>query len=83
MRSTETQITTAIKDYILKDIMYEMSDVDLTNDFLLILDSMNMLQLQAFLEDEFNITINPEEVIPDNFKTVNNLTSFVIRKSKN
>lgn len=81
---TENQIKQAIKDYILRDIMYEMNDVVLVNDLPLIqnriLDSMSMLKLQSFLEEEFNLTINPEEVLPDNFETVNNLTSFVSRK---
>ncbi|TAE60493.1 MAG: acyl carrier protein [Nostocales cyanobacterium] len=81
---TEQNIEQAIKDYILRDIMYEMNDVALVNDLPLIqnriLDSMSMLKLQSFLEEEFNLTINPEEVLPDNFETVNNLTSFVMKK---
>ncbi|NET02567.1 MAG: acyl carrier protein [Sphaerospermopsis sp. SIO1G2] len=81
---TEQKIQQVIKDYILRDIMYEMSDITLVNDLPLIqnriLDSMSMLKLQSFLEEEFNLTINPEEVLPENFETVNNLTSFVMGK---
>jgi acyl carrier protein len=35
-----------------------------------ILDSIAILNLVAFLEDHFNLTIPVEEFIPENFRTV-------------
>jgi acyl carrier protein len=81
---TEQQIEQTIKEYILQEVMYETTDVVLSKDLLLlqnrILDSMSILQLQAFLEEKFNFTISSEEVLPENFETVNTIKSFVISK---
>lgn len=44
---------------------------------LTMLDSMALMQLVTFLEDEFHIAVNDSEVIPDNFSTLAAVTSLV------
>jgi acyl carrier protein len=48
-----------------------------------ILDSLGILDVVSFLEGEFSITINDEELIPDNFQSLGTLSSFVRNKHGN
>jgi len=52
-----------------------------SDDFLSdsILDSFDIVNLVSELEEKFKITIDGEDVIPENFKNVKNLEAFVQR----
>jgi acyl carrier protein len=45
-----------------------------------VVDSLGILALVTYLQDHFQITVDDEDVIPDNLDTVNNLVAFVARK---
>ncbi len=45
-----------------------------------IIDSTGILELIMFLEDKFNITIEDEELMPENLDTIQNLVSFLSSK---
>ena len=45
-----------------------------------ILDSLALLRLIEFVEDQFGVVINDGEVIPDNFETINVIKSFLAQK---
>ena len=47
-----------------------------------IIDSTGVLQLIAFLEEEFKLQIDDHEVIPQNLDSLSRLTAFVERKSE-
>lgn len=47
-----------------------------------IIDSMGMLQLVAFLQEQFGIEIRDEELVPENLDSVARATAFVERKLK-
>ncbi len=46
-----------------------------------IIDSLGMLDVVSFLEREFGIHVDDEELVPENFESVDNLAGFVGRKS--
>lgn len=46
-----------------------------------IVDSTGVLELVAFLEETFNITVEDEELVPENLDSVSNLVKFVSQKS--
>jgi hypothetical protein len=48
-----------------------------------IIDSVGLLELVAFLEEKFDIRVEDEEIIPENFDTINNLVIFVKSKLAN
>lgn len=56
----------------------------LTDDTLLldekILDSVGMLELVFFVEETFSIEVPEEDIVPDNFDTINKLAAYVNRK---
>lgn len=45
-----------------------------------VIDSMGVLDLVAYLQDRFKITVEDEEVMPGNLDTINNLAAYVARK---
>ena len=46
-----------------------------------IINSTGVLELLQFIEETFEITVEDEEVIPDNLDSLNKLVSFVERKT--
>ncbi len=45
-----------------------------------IIDSTGILELVSFLEEEFSITVEDEELIPENLDSINNVTAYLERK---
>lgn len=46
-----------------------------------ILDSLGILDVVSFLESEFSILINDEDLLPENFQTLSTLSAFVLKKN--
>jgi acyl carrier protein len=47
-----------------------------------ILDSLGVLDLVAFLEKEFEITVSDDDLVPDHFETLGRLGAFVQTKRR-
>lgn len=45
-----------------------------------IIDSTGILELVSFLEEEFSISIEDEELIPENLDSINNVVTYLERK---
>ncbi len=45
-----------------------------------IIDSTGILELVSFLEEEFSITVEDEELVPENLDSINNVTAYLERK---
>jgi acyl carrier protein len=73
-----------IKNYILTELAYDYPKESLTNevDLLMsgIIDSMGVMQLSAFIEQKFGVGISPEEVVPENFRSLATLEQFIKTK---
>jgi acyl carrier protein len=48
-----------------------------------ILDSLALLRFINFLEDQFSVTVDDLEVVPDNFQTINVTKAFIEKKLQN
>ena len=48
-----------------------------------IIDSIGFMELVSFLEDTFEITINDDELIPENLDSITNITKFLEYKKNN
>lgn len=72
-----------IKTFIIENFLFG-SDDGLHDDtsFLEegIMDSTGVLELITFLEEEFDIKIEDEELIPENLDSLNNIVGFMIQK---
>lgn len=46
-----------------------------------IVDSLGILDLVAFLEEDFGIQVSDDELVPENFQTIDCLVAFAQKKS--
>lgn len=77
-------ITTSIRQFIIDELQPAGSAAELTEDYPLLdrgtLDSLGLFQLVAFLEDEFGVTVEDEELIPQHFGTIHDIAMLVASK---
>jgi acyl carrier protein len=45
-----------------------------------IIDSLGVLDLVSFIESEFNVAVNDDDLTPENFQTIDRMAEFVQRK---
>lgn len=46
-----------------------------------ILDSTGIMHLVAFLEEAYSVTVEDEELVPENLDSINKVTAFIERKA--
>lgn len=77
-------ISNNIKQYITKNILFDAQGFPYDEDasFLAegIIDSLGIMELVAFVEKEYGIRVAEEELLPENFDSVNKLSRYI--KSK-
>lgn len=74
-----------IKEFIKTEIMFEDSTTALADDTPLlgtVMDSLGLMQLVAFLEEEFSVEIDDADVTVDNFRTVGDIERLISEKAK-
>jgi acyl carrier protein len=73
-----------IRDYIIENSLngFKKGSLDFDDSFLDkgIIDSTGILELVSFVEEEFGIEVKDEELIPDNFDSVNRLAEYISLK---
>ncbi len=78
------QVKREIKNYIVESFLYGQDDNTLDNDVSFlengIIDSTGVLELVSFVQDAYGITVTDDEIIPDNFDTLNKLELFIMKK---
>ena len=47
-----------------------------------VISSLRLLELMSFIEEEYSIIINPQELIEANFKDINTLSEFISKKCR-
>jgi len=74
-------IETMIRTYILENFLFSDDGSQLQDDasFLEegIVDSTGVLELVMFVEETFNVTVEDEEILPENFDSVIQLAHYV------
>lgn len=79
-------IENVIERYIVDQLLFGENEVKLDPDQNLIngglLDSVAILQLIVFIEEQFNVTVEDGEVLPDNFQSINRIKDFVEGKQQ-
>ncbi len=78
--TTATKIRTFITDnFLFREDHSELNDTESLLEAGLI-DSTGVLELVAFLEQEFGIAVADAEIVPDNLDSVGAIARFVDRK---
>lgn len=79
---TKDDISATVKQYIVKESFSQ--DNAIRNDTLIfensLLDSMGFLFLIDFLKEEFKVEIEDNELVDDNFKTIDNISEYLFKK---
>ena len=74
-----------IREFIIENFLFDASDDALQNEtsFLEqgIIDSTGVFELVDWLEEEFEINVEDEELIPENLDSVNLLSAYILRKA--
>ncbi len=80
----EQDIQARVKSFILKEYLPGEDPAALTETTPLmttgILDSIAVLKVVTFLEDQFHITIEPHEAVVENLNTLSDVERFVMSK---
>ena len=75
-----------LRGYILDNFLFtdDQSALSSEDSFMEkgIIDSSGILEIIYFLEEEFRVQVEDDEMIPENLDSVNNLVAFVEKKSK-
>lgn len=73
-----------VRSFIIDELRFRGSAKDLKNDYPLlekeVLDSMGIFQVVSFLESEFGIEVDDEDLVPDNFGTIDLIANLVESK---
>ncbi len=73
-----------IRSFIFDNFLFDADEGALANDdsFLDkgIIDSTGVLELVEWLEETFGITVDDEELLPENLDSVNQLATFIAHK---
>src|SRR3954454_23883550 len=80
----QADIQQMIRRFVLRELITADEAKDLKDDDSLfqneVLDSVSILQLLAFVDAEFDVRIESEDVNPDNFDSIERLARYVKRK---
>lgn len=75
----------SIKQFIIEEFIPDSHSDDIPNDLDLlqsgILDSLAVLRLVAFIEDNFDIALEPDEIDPENLNSINAIDALIKEKS--
>jgi acyl carrier protein len=75
-----------VKKFVFSELAFNIPHESISlDDNLLsqgIIDSMGIMQLVSFIEEKYGISVLPEDVVPENFHSLNALKVFIELKQK-
>jgi len=79
-----TEIQSAIRKFIARELLFQKDESILKVDDQLLekrmIDSSGMMELVTLLETEYGIHVTREDIIPDNFETIEQISKLVASK---
>jgi acyl carrier protein len=80
------EIKGIIRSYIAESILFNSKGFPYKDDasFLEngIIDSMNIMEIVMFAENKFGINVNDDDIVPDNFDSIEKLANYIEIKAK-
>ncbi|RKX31036.1 MAG: acyl carrier protein [Candidatus Zixiibacteriota bacterium] len=81
----QIEVQKKLRDFITETFLVgsDISSINDNDSFMEkeIVDSTGVLELTAFVETEFDIAIEDDEMTPDNLDSIEKLVNFIARKS--
>lgn len=85
MSTTETMVADQIRQFIAETILFSENGFGYSDDVSFldegIIDSTGVVELVLFVEETYGIAVDDDDIVPDNFDTVNNLVRYVRERS--
>jgi len=79
-----SELHNQVRNFILENYLFTDDESALGLDESLldrgIVDSTGMLEIIMFIEDELGVSVEDDEMIPENLDSVNRIAAFVTRK---
>ena len=80
----EVSLKSQIKKFIAENMLFTGDGFTHADDASLleagIIDSIGVMELVTFVGNTFKVTVPPEDILPDNFDSVQKLTDYIRRK---
>ncbi len=77
----QTDLRKKLKEFITETFLIgsDIKSIDDTDSFMEkeIIDSTGVLELTSFIEEEFEITVEDNELTPDNLDSIDKLANFI------
>jgi len=77
-------IPITIRQFIVDNFLYGVDEEGFSTEASFLeagyVDSIGVLEIIAFLEKEFEITVETNEMIPENLDSIHNIEQYVMRK---
>lgn len=81
---TEEQVAQIIRAHIDQEFLFRTKDALLADDDSLIargiIDSMGIFRLVNFLEQRFEIAVNPPDIVMENFRSLQAIRTFTVNR---
>lgn len=78
-----SETRTKLKTFIQNELARDHGDVDVEKESLVesgIIDSLGIMKLVEFVENTFSVKIGDDDLIPENFETLDDVTKLVDAK---
>ena len=75
----------SIKNFIRTELIYDdEKDFDENTNLIErgIVDSMSLVRLISFLEENYEMQVQDEDIVPENFSSLNKISSFISERRK-
>lgn len=76
---------TQLREFVVENFMMGQDGTELSNSGSLlelgIIDSTGVLELVGFLEETFALTVEDDDLIPDNLDSIDNLVNYIQKKN--
>ncbi len=73
----------SVREFIAENFLFR-ADAEVSNNQSLlesgVIDSTGVLELIAFLEQTYGITVADEEIVPENLDSIDNMTNYLSTK---
>jgi acyl carrier protein len=75
-----------IRSYIVDNFLFgDDNDLQGETSFLDngIIDSTGIIELVSYVEKSFNINVDDEDIVPENFDSIQKIAAYIMRRKKN